>query len=188
MSQLAIDVEDIHFQDAEIHVPRFELKRGEKVLLMGPSGCGKTSFLEFLAGFREAKWQKREILDSPSVVFQDLNLIEEFSINENLKIELEAEQIKKAYKWLGGLEFSIPQSVLVKRLSKGEQQRLSVVRALAKSRFILADEPTSHLDRHRADKLIGLIAEIAETALIVSHDAHLSQFFDRVVMFEELLR
>lgn len=168
-------------------IPRFEVKVGEKVLLMGPSGSGKTTFLEFLAGFREGH---AEVLARPAslaMVFQDLNLIDDFSIRENLSLELESRDLDQALRWLKELELPASPQTRVKNLSKGEQQRLAVIRALAKrSELLLADEPTSHLDRSRAEKLIELLTKNSTTALVVGHDPHLERFFDRVILFEKL--
>ncbi len=188
MSQSLIEVHDLSFgENAVFGIPKFELAKGEKILLMGPSGCGKTTFLEFLAGFRKASAKKKLVASTPSVIFQDLNLIDEFSVRENLNVELNPEQVSRALEWLKQVDFSVPASALVKRLSKGEQQRVASVRALAKGRdLLLADEPTSHLDRHHADQLISLLVKTSNTALVVSHDTHLEHFFDRVVLFEEI--
>jgi len=190
MSEKLIEVEDLAFgPNQSFKIPRFELKKGERILLMGPSGCGKTSFLEFLAGFRKGAAKKVHVAPNHRVVFQDLNLIEDFSVLENLRLELSDENLADALKWLKRLDFELPSSALVKKLSKGEQQRVAVVRALAKNdELLLADEPTSHLDRHRADKLMDLLHERVHTALVVSHDDHLKRFFDRTILFEELTK
>jgi len=188
MSENLIEIQDLAFGPNQIFkIPRFELKKGERVLLMGPSGCGKTSFLEFLAGFRKGSAKRIHVAPNHRVVFQDLNLIEDFSVYENLKLELTNEELERAIQWLERLDFGASATSLVKKLSKGEQQRVAVVRALAKNdTFLLADEPTSHLDRHRADKLMDLLHERAASALVVSHDDHLKRFFDRTILFEEL--
>ena len=188
MPETLIEVRDLVFgANALFRIPKFVLRKGEKLLLMGPSGCGKTSFLEFLAGFRKAKTAKCVVASPPSVIFQDLNLIEEFSVYENLRLELDKEQSNRAVEWLSQVDFQLPMQRLVKRLSVGEQQRLASVRALAKGRhLLLADEPTSHLDRRHAEQLASLLVRHAETALVVSHDHHLERFFDRVVLFEEI--
>jgi putative ABC transport system ATP-binding protein len=188
MKENLIEVADLKFGPNQIFkIPRFELKKGERVLLMGPSGCGKTSFLEFLAGFRKGQAKKVHVDPKHRVVFQDLNLIEDFSVLENLRLELPQKDVETALGWLKRLDFSASTNTLVKRLSKGEQQRVAVVRALAKNdELLLADEPTSHLDRARADILMQLLHERAHSALVVSHDDHLKRFFDRTVLFEEL--
>ena len=188
MSEKLIELQDLSFGPKQsFKIPRFELKKGERVLLMGPSGCGKTSFLEFLAGFRKGNAKRVHVEPHHRVVFQDLNLIEDFSVHENLQLELGKQDLERALDWLKRLDFDISTNTLVKKLSKGEQQRVAVVRALAKNdKLLLADEPTSHLDRHRADKLMALLRERAATALVVSHDDHLKRFFDRTILFEEL--
>jgi putative ABC transport system ATP-binding protein len=189
MAQNAIEVQQAVFgPNGMFRIPKFELKSNEKVLLMGPSGCGKTSFLEFLAGFREGTATKLAVA-SHSVVFQDLNLVEEFSLRENLDLELDTASAESGLQTLAALDLKLSPKSLVKTMSKGEQQRLAVVRALGKhSTLILADEPTSHLDRLRADRVMEMIVKSSRAALIVSHDTHLERFFDRVIDFEGLTK
>src|SRR3978361_2210435 len=101
MSEKLIEIQDLAFGPNQIFkIPRFELKKGERVLLMGPSGCGKTSFLEFLAGFRKGTAKRIHVAPHHRVVFQDLNLIEDFSVYENLKLELSEPNLKRALPWL----------------------------------------------------------------------------------------
>lgn len=188
MAEILLEVQDFSFGVQPLfRVPRFKLEKGEKVLLMGPSGCGKTSFIEFIGGHRPAQAKSLRVNSPASFVFQDLNLIDEFSIRENLALELSREQMARALEWLAGLDFDSNRDPRVSTLSEGEQQRVSVVRALAAGReLILADEPTSHLDRGLADRLMALIKKHANSALVVSHDEHLKRFFDRVVLFEDI--
>lgn len=188
MSDILLEVRDFNFAD-RIRIPRFEVRKGEKVLLMGPSGCGKTSFLEVIGGHRPAGSTRLKLDGPPSFVFQDLNLIDEFSVRENLAIELPPAQIIRALDWLAALDFDIKRNPPVKKLSEGEQQRIAVVRALATGRdLLLADEPTSHLDRGLADRLMSLVQKTARSTLVVSHDDRLKRFFDRVVLFEDIAR
>jgi ABC-type lipoprotein export system ATPase subunit len=188
MPESLISARDLRFgPDHSYRVSQFELKPGEKVMLIGPSGCGKTTFLEFLAGFRAGSAEKMHIHPSMGFIFQDLNLIENFSVRENLALELAAEAQEQAMRWLEELDFAPSENAIIKTISKGEQQRVAAVRALAKRpELLLADEPTSHLDRVRAEKLIGLLTKAARTALVVGHDPNLERFFDRVISFEKL--
>src|SRR4051812_24858051 len=126
MSENLIEIQDLAFGPNQIFkIPFFELKKGERVLLMGPSGCGKTSFLEFLAGFRKGIAKRVHVDPHHRVVFQDLNLIEDFSIFENLKLELDGQDLEQVLVWLKRLDFNLPTNSIVKKLSKGEQQRLA---------------------------------------------------------------
>src|SRR5258708_6485994 len=107
MSEKLIEVEDLAFGPNQLFkIPRFELKKGERVLLMGPSGCGKTSFLEFLAGFRRGTAKRVHVAPDHRVVFQDLNLIGDFSVHENLRLELSNENLVQALQWLKRLDFT----------------------------------------------------------------------------------
>lgn len=188
-SENVIEIKNAKFgPNNSFQVTEFRLAKNEKVLLMGPSGCGKTSFLEFLAGVREGSAQKLKV-PTPSVVYQDLNLVEDFSIDENLALELPKMAREEAYDQLKSLGLEKSRGMVVKKLSKGEQQRVAVVRALFQNKdVLLADEPSSHLDRKRAEELMTVITKRAKSALVVSHDHHLERFFDRVIQFEELLR
>ena len=84
MTENLLEVQEFSFGKKPLfRIPHFHLKKGEKVLLMGPSGCGKTSFIEFLAGHREAHAATLAVSGPVCFVFQDLNLIREFSVLEN---------------------------------------------------------------------------------------------------------
>lgn len=170
-------------------IPEFDLKAGEKLLLMGPSGCGKTSFLEILTGLREAESERLSVVEDRSIIHQDLNLIEEFSVRENLGIELHGEQVDRAFEILSLLGMDGFEAKLAGKMSRGEKQRVATARALAKSaKLLFADEPTSHLDRKNAEELIRVLTKRAESALVVSHDSRIEKYFDRVVKFEDIVK
>lgn len=166
----------------------FDVNSGEKILINGPSGCGKTSLLESIYGLRKYTAQEFSIDPNSCFIFQDLNLIEDFSIRENLSLELKNDQIPIAEKLIEKFELKIKDNRIIKTLSRGEQQRISVARSLAKNtELILADEPTSHLDKRRAHLVMETLVQKSNTLIVVSHDIAMEKYFKRVIKLEEEL-
>ena len=194
--QSLIEIQNLEFSPKDLKKPIFKIPKlsfdqQKSHLILGPSGCGKSSFLKALVGLnKETHGQitsSSSIREQTAIIHQDLNLIENFNGLENALIELSHDteiNLFKKYCAEFGLEFKI--KTLIKNLSHGERQRIAVARALAqKKELLLADEPTSHLDHHHAEKVIKTILEHSSTSIIVSHDRALSQLFDVVIDFME---
>ncbi len=180
------------------------IDKGEFVYLVGKTGSGKSSLLRTLyadipliqgegkiAGYNLKKIRSKEIpflRRKLGVVFQDFQLLPDRSINDNLLFVMKAtgwkdkpdmqkrsqEVLEKVH--LGTKGFKMPHE-----LSGGEQQRVSIARALINEpEIILADEPTGNLDTETAQEIVGLLYEISKSGravLIATHDFHLFEYF-----------
>ena len=172
------------------------LEAGSFEALMGPSGSGKSTFLHVASGLLAAesgsiviggkdvvkmgdaevtKFRRRHI----GVVFQQFNLLNEKTVEENiiLPIKLDGGKVDKAR--LEGLVTRLGICDKLKRkpeeLSGGEQQRVAIARALmTEPEIILADEPTGNLDAKSAKEICALLKELNQTEksaiLVVTHD------------------
>lgn len=194
--QSLIKIQNLEFSPADLKKPIFRIphlifEQNKSYIILGPSGCGKSSFLKALVGLNKEIHGQIEsnssIRKQTAIIHQNLNLIENFNGLENAFIELNRDaEIKLFKKYCSefGLEFKM--KTLINNLSYGERQRLAVARALAqKKELLLADEPTSHLDHHHAEKVIKTILEHSSTSIIVSHDRTLAPLFDVVIDFME---
>lgn len=163
----------------------------DKVAIIGPSGSGKSTLLHLLAGLEtpsagQISWpdlggHPRDGAHRVGLVFQAPSLIPSFTVLENVELAMlladtEAEEARQRAQSaldlldLGGLHRGLPQE-----LSGGQAQRVVIARVLAaRPRLILADEPTSQLDRqtadHVADVLIQVSDEIGAALVVATHD------------------
>jgi cell division transport system ATP-binding protein len=169
---------------------------GEFIFLTGPSGAGKTTLLKMLyaaerptsgevwvAGSRVDTMSRKELPQlrrKIGVIFQDFKLLRRKTVMENITFVLSfhglapREAQGRAYKVLKRLGLHHRQSALPESLSGGEQQRVSIARALAyQPRLILADEPTGNLDADLAAELLSLLCDInyqGATVVVATHD------------------
>lgn len=178
---------------------------GEFVCVFGASGSGKSTLMNLLAGLDlpdsgEIQAGGRDVgrldesgraklrLGTVGVVFQDHNLLEEFTAAENVALPLEASGIdpgpareeavrQLARVGLSGLEGRYPD-----QLSGGQRQRVGIARALTGQRAILlADEPTGSLDSAASTDLFALIRTLCDgglLAVVFSHDHECRRFAD----------
>ncbi|MBB5378263.1 lipoprotein-releasing system ATP-binding protein [Deinococcus metalli] len=183
-----------------------DLHPGEVVAVTGPSGSGKSTLLHLLGGLDtpqrgEVWWagERADTLDTQTrarrragrlgLVFQhhylldDLNVLDNVLIPGRLAGHPDAEHARSllARVGLAGRESALPGV-----LSGGERQRVAVARALAaRPAAVLADEPTGSLDRANAQRVAGLLVDLArETGagvLLVTHDERLARHADRVL-------
>jgi lipoprotein-releasing system ATP-binding protein len=144
--------------------------------------------LRSLSPVKAADFRNREI----GYVWQFHYLLPEFSAAENVALPLLArgkskkEAVQEAVHWLGEVGLSDRASHRAGELSGGEQQRVSIARALiTKPKLLLADEPTGDLDDHTADALFGLIerlhASYGLTSVLVTHNLLLARRCERVL-------
>ncbi len=191
----------------------FELAEKEFVYLIGKTGTGKSSFLKALygevplsggqgtiAGFRLEKLKRTEIpmlRRKLGIVFQDFQLLTDRSVEENLNFVMRAtgwtskkDMKKRAIEVLNlvGLEHKL--TTKAHALSGGEQQRVSIARALLnKPKLILADEPTGNLDSETSEEIMRLLlavaAEESSAVIMATHDMSMVEKYPgRVIRVE----
>jgi putative ABC transport system ATP-binding protein len=200
---------------AEVHALRgvdMSVEAGAMVAVMGPSGSGKSTLLtiagsledptsgEVLVGgaalsgmSRNAKARLRR--RTVGFVFQDFNLLPGLTAAENvaLPLELDGMAAGKArtagLQALDGLGLGERASRFPDELSGGERQRVAIARAVAGDRrLLLADEPSGALDSVNAEAVMRLIHEACKrgvAAVVVTHDAQLASWADRVVFLRD---
>ena len=193
--------------DSEIHALNnlsFDVDEGELVIILGQSGAGKTTLLNIIGGMDQAtsgklivddiditKYSKKQLTDYRrnyvGFVFQFYNLMSNLTALEN--VELSVEMCKDAYS---------PKDILEKvglkermnnfpgQLSGGEQQRVSIARAVAKNpRILLCDEPTGALDYNTGKQILSLLSNMCKeehkTVIIVTHNSAIKDMADKVV-------
>lgn len=182
----------------------FSIDKGELVVVLGPSGAGKTTILNILGGMDSptsgeiiidgvdiSKYNRKELTKyrryDIGFVFQFYNLVGNLTALENVSL---ASQICKNPKdskealesvGLGGRLDHFPA-----QLSGGEQQRVSIARALAKNpKILLCDEPTGALDSKTGKKIIKLLKDTCRntktTTIIITHNAIIANIADKVI-------
>lgn len=190
----------------------FSVEEGEYVAIMGESGSGKTTLLNILAaldkptsgevflnGQNIVQIREKEISafrrDNLGFVFQDFNLLDTFSIQDNifLPLVLAGKQYKEMAKRLKPIAAKLGIGDILKKypyeVSGGQKQRTAVARALITNpQLILADEPTGALDSNAADGLLQLFGEINEegqTILMVTHSTKAASHAKRVLFIKD---
>jgi len=172
----------------------FELKAGERVVVLGPSGSGKSTLLRCINRLEEPTGGKiyfkkklvtdkniREVREKVGMVFQHFNLINNLTVMQNLTlapvklhIMKRREAKKRAKELLNEIGLSDKAYAYPASLSGGQKQRVAIVRAMMMSpEVLLFDEPTSALDPEAIEDVLGLIRKLAErgmTIMIVTHE------------------
>ena len=188
----------------------FELKAGERVVVLGPSGSGKSTFVRCInrleepdAGeiyFKDMLVTEKNILKvraKVGMVFQHFNLINNLTVIQNLtlaptelKIMNEREAGRRARELLKHIGLSDKANAYPASLSGGQKQRVAIVRAMMLNpEVLLFDEPTSALDPESIKDVLGLIRELGEagmTIMIVTHEMGFAkEIATRVVFVDE---
>ena len=190
----------------------FSVESGEYVAIMGESGSGKTTLLNILAaldkptsgeillnGKRMSSIKEREISafrrDNLGFVFQDFNLLDTFSLQDNIFLPLVL--AGKSYDEMNKRLAPIAQKLGIKEIlskfpyevSGGQKQRAAVARALITNpEIVLADEPTGALDSKATDSLLHLFTEInndGQTILMVTHSIKAASHAKRVLFIKD---
>ena len=190
----------------------FSVENGEYVAIMGESGSGKTTLLNILAsldkptsgevllkGKNITTIKESEISafrrDNLGFVFQDFNLLDTFSIKDNifLPLVLSRKKYDEMESRLSPISKKLGiENILLKfpyEVSGGEKQRAAVARALITNpQIVLADEPTGALDSKATDHLLKLFAEInkeGQTILMVTHSTKAASHAGRVLFIKD---
>jgi ABC-type lipoprotein export system ATPase subunit len=171
-----------------------KIAKKQSIFLFGPSGCGKSTLLNILAGldvpdkgaiFFEDKPITKNYLallkKDLGIVFQDHYLISELNILDNIK--LKSSDISIINEILNYFNINDLINKFPNQLSNGQKQRVCVARAMvSRPKLLIADEPTSYLDRENADLVINLILEASRnfdlSTIIASHDISFKSNFD----------
>lgn len=190
----------------------FSVEPREYVAIMGESGSGKTTLLNILAALDKpsggkvllkgrdlAQVKERELAafrrQNLGFVFQDFNLLDTFSLKDNifLPLVLSGKKYDEMEKRLAPIAKTLGIEELLEKypyeVSGGQKQRAAAARALiTKPQLILADEPTGALDSKTADELMGLFARIHEdgqTILMVTHSVKAASSADRILFIKD---
>ena len=182
----------------------FEIKKGEFVVVVGPSGAGKTTVLNILGGMDTATggqvlvdgndithYRGRKLIqyrrEDIGFVFQFYNLVQNLTALENVELAL---QISKnpldAREVLKEVGLEDRMGNFPAQLSGGEQQRVSIARALAKNpKLLLCDEPTGALDYQTGKSILKLLQDTCRkkgrTVIVITHNTAISPMADRVI-------
>ena len=185
----------------------FNVQRGELVVILGASGSGKTTLLNMIGGMDKpdtgqiivdgahietyneaqlARYRKNDV----GFVFQFYNLVNNLTAKEN--IELGCERIKghkPAMQALAEVGLADKAQHFPSQLSGGEQQRVSIARALAKyPKLLLCDEPTGALDFKTGRQVFKLLQDLSaqgHTVIIITHNAAIADIANRVILIKE---
>ncbi len=197
------EVETLALRDVSLKVDD-----GEFVAVMGPSGCGKSTLLNIL-GLLDNPTDGKYLLDGKEVgslkerdrtmlrkgkigfVFQNFNLIDELTIEENVELPLHylgvkaSERKKRVKEVLERMAISHRAKHFPQQLSGGQQQRAAIARAVvANPGLILADEPTGNLDSKNGEEVMRLLTELnreGTTIVMVTHSQHDASYTHRVI-------
>ena len=185
-----------------------EVEDGEFIAIMGPSGCGKSTLLNIL-GLLDSPTEGKYWLNNEEVghlkerdrtayrkgrigfVFQNFNLIDELTVEENVDLQLKylgvgkAERKERVLEILRKVKLSHRAKHYPHQLSGGQQQRVAIARAVVgKPSIILADEPTGYLDSKNGMEVMQLLSELNEegtTIVMVTHSKHDATYASRII-------
>ncbi|WP_128895548.1 ABC transporter ATP-binding protein [Longirhabdus pacifica] len=189
-----------------LHIPEWQVKKGEQIAIVGPSGSGKSTLLHILSGMIQAdegvieidgqnitplSEAKRDQIRSQHIgyIMQDLHLIPSITAQQNVEIVLKKTKGKLNNKehikaWFEKVQMSHYMQHLPSQLSRGQKQRVAIIRALINQpSIVLADEPTGSLDWETAGEVMRLLLKLSEaqqtSLIVVTHDKHLAQCFPK---------
>ncbi|WP_270602636.1 ABC transporter ATP-binding protein [Faecalimonas umbilicata] len=182
----------------------FEIGKGEFVVIVGPSGAGKTTVLNILGGMdtatsgkvlvdgkNVAQYTNRQLIgyrrEDIGFVFQFYNLVPNLTALENVELALQiCKEPLDAKTVLEEVGLGERLNNFPAQLSGGEQQRVSIARALAKNpKLLLCDEPTGALDYNTGKAILKLLQDTCRnkgmTVIVITHNSALAPMADRVI-------
>lgn len=186
----------------------FSIDKGEFVVILGPSGAGKSTTLNILGGMDScdegkiiidetdiSKFSNRELTKyrryDVGFVFQFYNLVQNLTAKENVELATQisnnALDVEKTLE-LVGLEHR--KDNFPAQLSGGEQQRVSIARAIAKNpKLLLCDEPTGALDYSTGKQILKILQDtcrkIGTTVIIITHNSAIAPMADKVIKIND---
>ena len=182
----------------------FSINKGEFVVILGPSGAGKSTILNLLGGMDKAtsgeiiidgkdisKLSSKELTkyraENIGFIFQFYNILPTLTVQENVELINDiVKNPKPAMEVLKGVGLDMHAGKFPNQLSGGEQQRVSIARAIAKNPLLLlCDEPTGALDSQTGVEVLKLLkaqcGEDANTVVVVTHNSLIAEIADRVI-------
>ena len=184
----------------------FTIPRGEFVVILGPSGSGKSTLLNLLGGMDKvtsgsividgeniSKFNKDELTDyraeNVGFIFQFYNILPTLTVLENVKIVDDIVKNPRSAKHiLKEVGLANHLNKFPNQLSGGEQQRVSIARAIAKNpKLLLCDEPTGALDSKTGTEVLKLLKKCCDanngenTVVVVTHNVLIADIADRVI-------
>lgn len=190
-----------------------EIYKGELTLLVGPSGSGKTTLVSIIATILSADVGELTLLDTRMTgqsevvkadfrcsnigfVFQSLFLIPTLTVAENVSLPLivggmeEKLAEEKAVEYLKKVHLDHRANVSPRQLSKGQQQRVAIVRAMInEADIMICDEPTSSLDHVSGGEIMEFLHKLAgnstKAVLVVTHDPRIFSYADRIITMSD---
>lgn len=184
----------------------FTIPKGEFVVILGPSGAGKSTLLNLLGGMDQitsghiiidgediSKYSRDELTsyraENIGFIFQFYNILPTLTVLENVSIVNDiVKEPRDAKEILKGVGLERHYNKFPNQLSGGEQQRVSIARAIAKNpKLLLADEPTGALDSHTGVEVLKLLKKQCDdsngknTVIIVTHNSLIAEIADRVI-------
>ena len=211
MSEAFVSFRDVSkiYRSGEVEIRavddiRFEIFKGEFVVIVGPSGAGKTTVLNMLGGMdacsegtilvdgsEVSRYNARQLTEyrrrDIGFVFQFYNLVQNLTALENVELAaqicpdpLDAQEV------LRDVGLAERMNNFPAQLSGGEQQRVSIARALAKNpKLLLCDEPTGALDDQTGRTILQLLQDTCRekgvTVIVITHNSALTPMADRVI-------
>ncbi|NFA59573.1 ABC transporter ATP-binding protein [Clostridium sporogenes] len=186
----------------------FSIEKGEFVIILGPSGAGKTTVLNVLGGMDTCD-EGKVIIDDVDIskfnskqlttyrrydvgfVFQFYNLVQNLTAKENVELAMQisknALDVDKTLELVG---LSHRKDNFPSQLSGGEQQRVSIARAIAKNpKLLLCDEPTGALDYKTGKQILKTLKDTCKnmgtTVIIITHNSALAPIADKVISIKD---
>ena len=211
MSEAFVSFQDVSkiYRSGEVEIRAvddisFEIRKGEFVVIVGPSGAGKTTVLNMLGGMdacsegtilvdgsEVSRYNARQLTEyrrrDIGFVFQFYNLVQNLTALENVELAaqicpdpLDAQEV------LRDVGLADRMNNFPAQLSGGEQQRVSIARALAKNpKLLLCDEPTGALDDQTGRTILQLLQDTCRqkgvTVVVITHNSALTPMADRVI-------
>jgi len=187
----------------------FKIETGKDLLITGPSGIGKTTLLSILSGLQKPthgavlyndinlynlaenkidEFRGKQL----GIIFQNFNLINTFTIKQNLQLvntALNKKDNNHIYELLQRVGLADKSHIKVSNLSIGEKQRVAVARAfIGKPKWIFCDEPTSSLDDKNTAIIINLVKEESlrckASLVLITHDKRIQ----KILKFDQILK